>query len=82
MFTINMEKECGCFKKSMYQNGMTFETQAKAREEANLMISYMNQRFCQTHLFLLNQEGETLNIAVDMKPREKSGGCCGGGHCG
>jgi hypothetical protein len=81
MFTINVEKECGCFKKSSYTNGMTFDDQSKAKEQANLMVSHMNQRFCQTHLFYVEEDGKNLNIGVDMKPKSNDGGCCGGGHC-
>ena len=39
MFTINVEKECGCFKRSAYDNNMSFESkddallQAKQRED-------------------------------------------------
>ena len=26
MYTIQIEKECGCFKKSGFENNMTFDT--------------------------------------------------------
>ena len=83
MFTINIEKECGCFKKSSYENNMSFENKDDALIEARLMESYMNQKFCQKHLFTLIENGDTFQITVENKPKESAdgGGCCGGGHC-
>lgn len=82
MFTINVEKECGCFKKSAYDNNMSFESKDDALMQARLMESHMNQKFCQKHIFTLTEDGENFNISVDMKPQqENAGGCCGGGHC-
>lgn len=81
MFTINVENECGCFKKSSYDNNMQFENKDDALMQARLMESHMNQRFCQKHLFTLTEDGENFNIGVSVKPKESSGGCCGGGHC-
>lgn len=82
MFTINVEKECGCFKKSAYENNMSFASKDDALIQARLMESHMNQKFCQKHMFTLTEDGENFNISVDMKPREaNAGGCCGGGHC-
>lgn len=81
MFTINVEKECGCFKKSAYDNNMSFESKDDALMQARLMESHMNQKFCQTHHFTLTENGDTFSIGVEMKPKEAAGGCCGGGHC-
>jgi len=81
MSKINVELECGCFRKSAYENGMEFATKDAALQQALLMESYMNQKFCQKHIFTVIESGENINIAVEMKPREASGGCCGGGHC-
>lgn len=82
MFTINVDKECGCFKRSAYDNNMTFESKDDALMQARLMESHMNQKFCQKHLFTLSEDGQNFNIEVSMKPQEASaGGCCGGGHC-
>ena len=83
MFTINVEKECGCFKRSAFENGMTFENKDDALMQARLMESHMNQRFCQKHMFTTVEEGNSFKIMVDMKTPAHShgGGCCGGGHC-
>jgi len=83
MFTINVEKECGCFKKSAFENNMHFETKEDALMQARLMENHMNQKFCQKHLFTAVEDGDNFKITVDMKPQTHShnGGCCGGGHC-
>ena len=81
MSKVNVELECGCFKKSAYENNMEFATKDEALQQALLMQSYMNQKFCQSHIFTVMENGENINIAVDKKPKATSGGCCGGGHC-
>jgi len=81
MFTIHIEKECGCFKKSSYENNMTFDNKDDALTQAKLMESHMNQKFCQKHMFYTEEKGDTFTIHVEEKPQESTGGCCGGGHC-
>jgi len=81
MFTINIENECGCFKRSEFQNNMQFESKDDALVQALEMQNHMNENFCQKHEFKLNEDGQNFNIGVSMKPRASSGGCCGGGHC-
>jgi len=82
MFTINITKECGCFKKSAYENNMTFESKDDALLQAKLMENHMNQKFCQKHTFWVEEDGNTFRINVAERAREShSGGCCGGGHC-
>jgi len=81
MAKINVELECGCFKKSDYENGREFASKEEALQEAKLMESYMNQNFCQKHIFSVVEKGEDIHIAVELKPKESTGGCCGGGEC-
>ena len=85
MFTINVDKECGCFKRSMYENDQSFHDKDSALIEAQSMLSTMNEDFCQKHEFTLSENGENFSIAMNARPQEgtaSSGGCCGGGHCG
>jgi len=81
MFTINIDKECACFKKSAYENNMQFSNKDDALLQAKLMESHMNQKFCQKHLFTLSENANTFQITRSDKPKESAGGCCGGGHC-
>ncbi len=80
MFIVNVEKECGCFKKSDFTNNMEFNSRDDALIQALNMAKEMNQEFCQKHEFEVMEKGDTFSILVEE--RGKSSGCCGGGHCG
>jgi hypothetical protein len=85
MFTINVDKECGCFKRSMYENNQDFHDKDAALIEATSMLRTMNEEFCQKHEFVLAESGNTFQISMSARAQEgtaSSGGCCGGGHCG
>ncbi len=78
MFTVKIEKECGCFKKSDFTNNMEFESKDDALIQALNMTKEMNQDFCQKHEFEVAENGATFMISVDERGKS---GCCGGGHC-
>ena len=78
MFIVQVEKECGCFKKSDFTNNMQFDNKDDALAQALNMSKEMNEEFCQKHEFSVAEEGELFKIRV--QERAKSG-CCGGGHC-
>ena len=80
MNTIIIDKECGCFKKSAYENNMKFESKDDALMQANLMVNHMNNKFCGKHDFELAENGDNFLISMGQ-PEQSSGGCCGGGHC-
>ncbi len=82
MYTVQVEKECGCFRRSDLTAQTHFETKDDALINARRMEEQMNQEFCSKHLFTAIEDGENIVIKVTDKPREASaGGCCGGGHC-
>ncbi|MDD2697862.1 MAG: hypothetical protein PHF17_03570 [Arcobacteraceae bacterium] len=66
MITVKMEKQCGCFKKSDFQDEQTFETKEEALKEALAMCEDMNDTFCQKHNFTVFEDGDTMMIKVDM----------------
>jgi hypothetical protein len=66
MITVKMEKQCGCFKKSDFQEEQTFETKEEALKEALAMCEDMNETFCQKHNFSVVEDGDILMIKVDM----------------
>ena len=80
MSTIIVEKECGCFKRSVYENNKSFESKDDALLQAGMMVSHMNSKFCQKHEFQAREDGDNIVISVKMKESGNSG-CCGGGHC-
>jgi len=84
MYTIEMEKTCGCFKKSQYTNPMRFQNKDDALMQARLMENYMNREFCQKHFFTAEEiSDDKIVIRVEERPKAEhhGGGCCGGGHC-
>ena len=81
MFTINVTQECGCFKRSPYENNKSFESKDDALLQAGLMVNHMNSKFCQKHEFELSEDGQNFRIAVEPREQEAKSGCCGGGHC-
>jgi len=80
MYEINVDKECGCFKRSPYENNKSFENKDDALLQANLMLNHMNTKFCKKHEFELVEDGNHFRISLHER-QAKSGGCCGGGHC-
>ena len=81
MFTINVERECGCFKRSAFNNNESFNSKDDALIQAKQMENHMNEKFCQKHEFITEETGDSFTIRVAEKPRATSSGCCGGGHC-
>jgi len=65
MYTVQMEKECACFKKSEYTNNNTFKTQQEAYNYANILAELMNEEFCSKHKFSAHRvEGNDFLISV------------------
>ncbi len=80
MFTITIEKECGCFNKSDLNNHMRLASKDDALIKAQEVAHHMNTNFCQKHEFVLFEDGNNFSITVDERAKAHSG-CCGGGHC-
>ncbi len=81
MSTINIDRECGCFKRSSLENNKSFESKDDAMMEAQKMVSHMNEKFCGKHGFTLSENGNNFSITMNVPQQAASGGCCGGGHC-
>ena len=65
MYTVQMEKECACFKKSEYENNMSFETQKDAYNYAKIVAEFMNEEFCGQHDFAAHRgDGNYFLISV------------------
>ncbi|HIQ46166.1 MAG TPA: hypothetical protein EYH57_00950 [Sulfurovum sp.] len=83
MFTVNVDKECGCFNRSELENNKSFENNDDALIQAQSMLNHMNEKFCGKHGFSLSEDGKNFNISMNapQQAQASSGGCCGGGHC-
>jgi hypothetical protein len=66
MFSVKMEKECGCFKRSGMDSIKTFENKDDALIEAKEWVEEMNETFCQKHNFSILEEGDDFIIKVEM----------------
>ncbi len=89
MYTVQMEQECACFKKSEYANEKSFDNQQDAYNYANVVAEFMNEDFCTTHLFTSQMIGpKTFMIRVSANPNAGSCGTnssdssCSTGSCG
>jgi hypothetical protein len=82
MFKIHVEKECGCFKKSNYENNKAYASKDDALMEAKRMEGEMNELFCKKHQFYTEDTRDGIIIHVEERAREEhTGSSCGGGHC-
>jgi len=66
MFTVKIEKECGCFKRSGMKNVKSFDNKDDAMMEAKAWAEEMNETFCQKHNFSILEEGNELILKVEM----------------
>lgn len=70
MYTIQIEKECGCFKKSGIKNNLTFENREDAHMKAKVLECRMNQEFCMKHFFEAVDYGDKIVIKSSLRPVE------------
>jgi len=66
MYKVDVEKLCGCIKKSDLEFPKTYETKEEAEWEALKIANYMNGNFCKKHRFFVNEEGDTFKIYVEL----------------
>ena len=70
MYTIEIEKECGCFNKSGLQKVMTFESREDMYNKARVLECRMNQEFCMKHYFEAVDYGEKIIIHSTLRPED------------
>ncbi len=68
MYTIEIEKECNCFKKSGLEKIMTFETREDMYNKARVLECRMNQEFCMKHFFEAVDYGDKIIIHSTERP--------------
>lgn len=84
MYTVQMEHECGCFKRSEYASEKSFENQQDAYNYANIVTEFINEEFCGKHLFFAQKSGDNSFMIRVVDNPNASGSSCGtsGGSCG
>lgn len=81
MYTVKMEHECACFKKSEYKSEKSFDNQQDASNYANILVEFMSEDFCTTHLFFPQKVSDNeFLIRVVENPNKASS--CSTGSCG
>ncbi len=78
MNTVEVEFECGCFKRSEYEAKKTFDNQRDAYNYANILVELMNEEFCTKHLFVSQQTIED-NFVICTYDNPNAGSSCGTG---
>jgi len=81
MYTVQIEHECGCFKRSEYAAVQTFEKQQDAYNYSNILAELMNEEFCTKHLFASQRIGETT-FFIRVTDNPNAGSSCSTGSCG
>lgn len=71
MYTIEIEKECGCIKKSGLDKIMTFDERQDMINKARVLECRMNQEFCMTHFFEAVDYGDKIVIHSSVRPVEE-----------
>ena len=56
MYKVKVENVCRCFLQSGMPESLDFDTQDKAKEEAQKIIENMQANFCKRHEFAMNEQ--------------------------
>ena len=70
MYTIEIEKECSCFKKSGFDKITNFESREDMYNKARVMECLMNQEFCMKHFFEAVDYGDKIIIHSSERPED------------
>ena len=65
-YIVDIEKHCGCVKKSGTEFPKKFEDLDEAKKEAIKLANEFNETFCQKHNFKVEENGDNLTIKVEM----------------
>jgi hypothetical protein len=65
MYTVIVEKQCGCFKKSGHDAEKSFENKDDALLHANERKNDMNETWCGKHNFYVEEEGQNFMIKMN-----------------
>jgi len=64
MFKIIVDKECGCFKRSDFQNNIEVDSKDEALSKSLEMANHMNDEFCGKHKFKVEEADNTFIIKM------------------
>jgi len=81
MYTVQIEHECGCFKKSELTGEKTFDTQQDAYNYTTIVAELMNDESCKKHLFFA-QKSADQEFLIRVVDNPNAGSSCSTGSCG
>lgn len=82
MYTVQIEHECSCFRKSEYKSEKAFDNQQDAYTYSKILEELMNEEFCGKHLFFSQKIGANDYLIRVAENPNGGGGGCSSGSCG
>lgn len=71
MISVKVEKECGCFKRSDFENNISFDSKDEALTCAINMSNQMNDEFCGKHTFIVSEIDNDLVITMEQQTLDR-----------
>ena len=71
MYKVHIENECACFKKSVFENNLTYDRKEDAQLKAKVLECRMNQEFCHTHYFEAEDRGDIIVLGSVLRPEDE-----------
>ncbi|WP_372999206.1 hypothetical protein [Sulfurimonas sp.] len=66
-YRVRVENTCSCFLKSGMSENLEFDSQDRAKDEAQKMIEKMNSTFCKKHEFALTEQFGDYTIFIKAR---------------
>ena len=78
MNTVDIDFECGCFKRSDFVKNKSFDNQQDAYNYTKIATEIMNEDFCTKHQFIGMQTADD-NFIIKVVDNPNAGSCSSGG---
>ncbi|MEA1916086.1 MAG: hypothetical protein U9N42_01000 [Campylobacterota bacterium] len=63
-YNVKVNNPCRCFLRSGFNEVSQFDSEEKAKEEAEYMLKIMKSNFCQKHKFTLENRAGDFEITI------------------
>ncbi len=64
MYKIIVDRECGCFRRSSFENNIEVASKDEALTKSLDMVKIMNEDFCGKHKFKVEESGDSFVIKM------------------
>jgi len=65
-YIVDIEKKCGCVKKSGIEFPKSFDSLEEAKKTAEELANEFSETFCQKHHFKVEENGDNFTIKLGM----------------